>query len=126
LLKPAGKLVIQVITIPDQSYENYRRTTDWIQKYIFPGGDLPSITALVDVVTRKTSLLMENLEDIGTHYARTLKDWRESFTRNMGDISALGFDELFRRKWIYYLAMCEAGFRERALGDIQVVFRKPV
>jgi len=125
LLKPAGRLVIQVITIPDQSYENYRRNTDWIQKYIFPGGHLPSVTVLSQVVTRNTSLLMEQLEDIGTNYARTLKDWRESFTRNLSKINSLGFDEIFQRKWIYYLAMCEAGFRERAIGDIQVVFRKP-
>jgi cyclopropane-fatty-acyl-phospholipid synthase len=125
LLKPAGRLVIQVITIPDQNYENYRRNTDWIQKYIFPGGHLPSVTALSQVVTRNTSLLMEQLEDIGTNYARTLKDWRKSFTRNLDKINSLGFDEIFQRKWIYYLAMCEAGFRERAIGDIQVVFRKP-
>jgi len=125
LLKPSGKLVIQVITIPDQRYEDYRRTSDWIKKYIFPGGHLPSVTALAETVTRHTGLLMENLEDIGTNYALTLKDWRESFTRNMDKISALGFDDVFRRKWIYYLAMCEAGFRERAIGDIQVVFRKP-
>ncbi|MEN6467854.1 MAG: cyclopropane-fatty-acyl-phospholipid synthase family protein [Smithella sp.] len=125
LLKPAGRLVLQVITIPDQNYENYRRTTDWIQKYIFPGGHLPSVTALSEIATRRTGLLMENLEDIGMNYARTLRDWRASFTRNVDKINALGFDEVFRRKWIYYLAMCEAGFRERAIGDIQVVFRKP-
>ncbi len=125
LLKPAGKLVIQVITIPDQSYENYRRKSDWIKKYIFPGGHLPSVTALSSAVTKNTSLLMEQLEDIGVHYARTLRDWREAFSRNVDKISALGFDEVFRRKWIYYLATCEAGFRERAIGDIQVVFRKP-
>ncbi len=126
LLKPAGKLVIQVITIPDQSYENYRRASDWIKKYIFPGGHLPSVTALSEAVTRHTSLLMENLEDIGVNYALTLKDWRESFQHNIDKIRTLGFDEVFRRKWIYYLAICEAGFRERAIGDIQVVFRKPV
>ena len=125
LLKPAGRLVIQVITIPDQSYEAYRRKTDWIQKYIFPGGHLPSVTALASVMTCKTSLMIDNLEDIGTNYARTLKDWREKFLRNIDKISALGFDDVFRRKWIYYLAICEAGFRERAVGDIQVVFRKP-
>ena len=125
LLKPAGRLVIQVITIPDQSYEYYRRKTDWIQKYIFPGGHLPSVTAMSQVVTKNTSLLMEQLEDIGANYALTLKDWREKFTRNMDKINALGFDEVFRRKWIYYLATCEAGFREKAIGDIQVVFRKP-
>ena len=125
LLKPAGRLVIQVITIPDQSYDKYRRTTDWIQKYIFPGGHLPSVTAISQVVTRNTSLLMEQLEEIGTNYARTLRDWRVSFMRNLDKINALGFDEVFRRKWIYYLASCEAGFRERAIGDIQIVFRKP-
>jgi len=125
LLKPAGRMVIQVITIPDQSYESYRRKTDWIQKYIFPGGHLPSVTALAEVMTRKTSLLIDNLEDIGTNYARTLHDWREKFVCNVDRIGALGFDDVFRRKWIYYLAMCEAGFRERAIGDIQVVFRKP-
>jgi len=112
-------------TIPDQSYDNYRRTTDWIQKYIFPGGHPPSVTAMSQIVTRNIGLLMEQLEDIGTNYARTLRDWRVSFTRNLDKISALGFDDVFRRKWIYYLAMCEAGFRERAIGDIQVVFRKP-
>jgi cyclopropane-fatty-acyl-phospholipid synthase len=68
---------------------------------------------------------MEQLEDIGIHYARTLKDWREKFLRNVDKIRELGFDDVFRRKWIYYLATCEAGFRERAIGDIQVVFRKP-
>lgn len=125
LLKPAGKLVIQVITIPDQSYENYRRTSDWIKKYIFPGGHLPSVTALAEAVTRHTGLLMENLEDIGTNYALTLRDWRKLFMSNMDKISELGFDDVFRRKWIYYLGTCEAGFRERAIGDIQVVFRKP-
>jgi cyclopropane-fatty-acyl-phospholipid synthase len=125
LLKPAGRLVIQVITIPDQSYEYYRRKTDWIQKYIFPGGHLPSVTAMSQVVTKHTSLLMEQLEEIGTNYVRTLKDWRESFIRNLDKVNALGFDEVFQRKWIYYLAICEAGFRERAVGDIQVVFRKP-
>ncbi len=125
LLKPAGKLVIQVITIPDQSYEAYRRETDWIQKHIFPGGHLPSVTALSQAVTRHTSLLMEQLEDIGTHYARTLRDWRIAFTNNLDKIKSLGFDEVFQRKWIYYLATCEAGFAQRALGDIQVVFRKP-
>lgn len=125
LLKPAGRLVIQVITIPDQRYEFYRRNTDWIQKHIFPGGHLPSVTAMSQAVTKHTNLLMEQLEDIGTHYVRTLKDWRESFMRNLDKVNSLGFDEVFQRKWIYYLAMCEAGFRERATGDIQVVFRKP-
>ncbi|MFO7570383.1 MAG: DUF1365 family protein, partial [Smithellaceae bacterium] len=124
-LKPGGKAAIQVITIPDQRYDDYRRETDWIQKYIFPGGHLPSATELLKAATKSSSLLVERLEDIGPHYARTLQDWREQFNRRRDRIAAMGFDEAFRRKWIYYLAMCEAGFANRVLGDIQVVFRKP-
>ncbi|ABC78887.1 SAM-dependent methyltransferase [Syntrophus aciditrophicus] len=125
LLKPGGKVLIQIITVADQVYDEYRRETDWIQKHIFPGGQLLSVTTLVEAATRHSSLVMEHLEDIGPHYARTLKDWRKRFNKNRNRVRSLGFDELFERKWNYYLACCEAGFRERALGDIQAVFRKP-
>jgi cyclopropane-fatty-acyl-phospholipid synthase len=125
LLKPGGLLVIQVITVIDQHYDEYRREADWIQKHIFPGGLLPSVTVLCKAATEYSSFVMENMEDIGVHYATTLKDWREKFLRNMDSVSAMGFDRAFLRKWEYYLAICEAGFAERALGDIQVVFRKP-
>lgn len=124
-LKPGGRAVIQTITIPDQSYDDYRRETDWIQKHIFPGGHLPSVTELLKAATKSSSLLVEHLEDIGPHYARTLRDWRDQFVRHTDKIEKLGFDESFRRKWIYYLSMCEAGFSERVLGDVQMVFRKP-
>jgi cyclopropane-fatty-acyl-phospholipid synthase len=117
--------VIQVITIPDQRYEEYRWKTDWIKKYIFPGGLLPSVTVLSEAATKYSSFIMENLRDIGTHYAVTLKDWREKYLSNIESISAMGFNDVFQRKWEYYLAICEAGFAERVLGDIQVVFRKP-
>ncbi len=125
LLKPGGLLVIQVITIPDQSYEEYRRKTDWIKKYIFPGGLLPSVTVLCEAATKRSSFIMESMKDIGTNYAATLKDWREKYLSNIKSISAMGFDNVFQKKWEYYLAICEAGFAERVLGDIQVVFRKP-
>jgi cyclopropane-fatty-acyl-phospholipid synthase len=125
-LKPGGKAAIQVITIPDQRYDEYRRETDWIQKYIFPGGHLPSVTALLQAATKSSSLLIVRLEDIGPYYARTLKDWREQFIKQHDRIAQMGFDESFRRKWIYYLAMCEAGFANLVLGNIQVVFRKPL
>jgi len=125
LLKPGGLFVIQVITIPDQRYEEYCRKTDWIKKYIFPGGLLPSVTVLSQAATKYSSFIMENMKDIGTHYAATLKDWREKYLRNIESISAMGFNNVFQRKWEYYLAICEAGFAERVLGDIQVVFRKP-
>jgi cyclopropane-fatty-acyl-phospholipid synthase len=125
LLKPGGLFVVQVITIPDQRYEEYCQKTDWIKKYIFPGGHLPSVTVLSQAATKYSSFLMENLKDIGTHYASTLKDWREKYLRNIESISAMGFNSVFQRRWEYYLAICEAGFAERVLGDIQVVFRKP-
>ncbi|PKN53194.1 MAG: SAM-dependent methyltransferase [Deltaproteobacteria bacterium HGW-Deltaproteobacteria-13] len=125
LLKPGGLLVIQVITIPDQRYDLYCRETDWIQKHIFPGGHLPSVTVLSEAATKYSNFIMEKLENIGTHYATTLRDWREKYLLNIESISALGFDRVFQRKWEYYLATCEAGFAERILGDIQVVFRKP-
>ncbi|MFZ1980452.1 MAG: cyclopropane-fatty-acyl-phospholipid synthase family protein [Smithella sp.] len=125
LLKPGGLLVIQVITIPDQRYKEYRRQRDWIQKHIFPGGLLPSVTILSEAATKYSSFIMENLKDIGTNYAATLKDWRNEYLRNIESISAMGFNNIFQRKWEYYLSICEAGFAERVLGDIQVVFRKP-
>ena len=125
LLKPGGLLVLQVITIPDQRYDTYRKETDWIQKHIFPGGLLPSLTRLCTAATAHSSLVMESMEDIGPHYARTLHDWRDRFVQHRDDVAAMGFDRGFQRKWVYYLAICEAGFAERALGDIQVVFRKP-
>lgn len=124
LLKPGGLLVIQVITIPDQRYDEYRRETDWIQKYIFPGGLLPSVTVLCEAATKYSNFIMDNMEDIGLHYATTLKHWREKYLQNIESVSAMGFDRSFRRKWEYYLATCEAGFAERVLCDIQVVFRK--
>jgi len=125
LLKPGGLLVLQVITIPDQRYEEYRRKTDWIKKNIFPGGLLPSVTILSQSATEYSSFIMENLKDIGTNYASTLKDWRGKYLLNTEAISAMGFNNIFQRKWEYYLAVCEACFAERVLGDIQVVFRKP-
>lgn len=125
LLRPGGLLVIQVITIPDQRYKEYKRKIDWIQKHIFPGGLLPSVTVLSQAATKYSGFLMENLKDIGINYAATLRDWREKYLNNIGSISAMGFNDAFRRKWEYYLSICEAGFAERVLGDIQVVFRKP-
>ena len=125
LLKPGGLLVIQVITIPDQRYKEYKRKIDWIQKHIFPGGLLPSVTVLNQAATKYSSFIMDNLKDIGIHYASTLRDWRNKYLSNIESISAMGFSDAFRRKWQYYLSICEAGFSERVLGDIQVVFRKP-
>lgn len=125
LLKPGGRAVIQVITIPDERYEQYREETDWIQKHIFPGGFIPSVQAIREVVAKNTSLVEESIEEIGPHYATTLREWRNRFNDNIHKIADMGFDRVFQRKWVYYLSYCEAGFAERALGDIEIVFRKP-
>jgi cyclopropane-fatty-acyl-phospholipid synthase len=124
LLKPEGIAVIQSITIPDQHYERYRKESDWIRKHIFPGGHLPSTTILAETMTRRTMFVIEHLENIGNHYARTLALWRERFLANSDALPGLGFDEVFARKWLYYLSVCEAGFRERVLGDVQLVITR--
>lgn len=125
LLKPGGKVVIQTITIPDQHYPRYRREADWIQKYIFPGACIPSLTALCNAMTAHSGLVVEHIESIGLHYAKTLRAWRRRFNQNNAQVSALGFDQMFRRKWNYYLALCEAGFAEKALGDLQLILTRP-
>ncbi len=125
LLKPGGLLVIQVITTPDQEYREYLRETGFCQKHIFPGGSLPSVTALCEAATKASGFVMDSLEEIGRNYSRTLHEWHRRFHANLPKVAALGFDRPFQRKWAYYLATCEAGFTERAIGDIQVVFRKP-
>ncbi|MDJ0721102.1 MAG: DUF1365 family protein [Desulfobacterales bacterium] len=124
LLAPEGIAVIQTISIPDQHYENYRRESDWIRKHIFPGGLLPSLNVLTTTMTAHTRLMVEHLENIGDHYALTLAAWRRRFEANRDAVSALGFDRVFRRKWRYYLASCEAAFRERVIGDLQLVLTR--
>jgi cyclopropane-fatty-acyl-phospholipid synthase len=124
LLKPDGLMALQVITIPDQRYPRYRRECDWIQKHIFPGGLLPSLTELARTMTRHSRLMVESAVNIGDHYALTLAAWRERFLAREAEVAALGFDRTFRRKWLYYLAACEAGFRERVLGDLQLLLTR--
>jgi cyclopropane-fatty-acyl-phospholipid synthase len=119
LLKPDGFGVFQVITIPDQRYENYRRGCDFIQKHIFPGGHLPSLGALCGSMAHSSSLLMEWVDNIGDHYALTLKKWREAFLQNRDRAAALGFDPAFIRKWDYYFIYCESAFRMRHIQNLQ-------
>jgi cyclopropane-fatty-acyl-phospholipid synthase len=123
-LKPHGIAVIQTISIPDPHYARYRKECDWIQKHIFPGGQLPCLTVLTRAMTRHSHLMVEHLQNIGDHYALTLAAWRERFLANQDRVAAMGFDDVFRRKWLYYLASCEAGFRERVLGDLQLVLTR--
>jgi len=125
LLKRNGIISLQVITIPDQRYDIYLRSVDWIQKYIFPGGTLPSLTALSEAMTRNSSLVIEELQNIGVHYAWTLAAWRERFESSLEQIRALGFDERFIRMWRYYLCYCEAGFATRNLNTLQLTITRP-
>ena len=125
LLNANGEALIQGITIPDQRYEQYRKSIDFIQRYIFPGGCLPSLGSITDAVKRKTDLQLVSLDDYASHYAKTLAMWRESFLARLPEVRDLGLDDRFIRMWDYYLAYCEAGFRERMTGLVHLHFVKP-
>lgn len=124
VLAPDGLAAIQVITIPDQRYERYSRSVDWIQKHIFPGGHLPSLGALMRAMTEHSTLHVEAVENIGPHYAPTLRAWRDNFERALPQVREMGFDEMFIRKWRYYLSYCEAAFATRALDDLHIVLTR--
>jgi len=124
LLEEDGLLALQVITIADARYEQHVRGVDFIKRYVFPGSNIPSITALLQAATRSSDLTLRRLEDIGPHYAATLAAWRENLARNADAVARLT-DERFRRIWHFYLCYCEAGFAERYLGDAQMLFAKP-
>lgn len=123
-LKPGGKAGLQIITIADRSFDTYRRRADFIQRYIFPGGMLPSPTALRQQVAQAGLAWAGNLE-FGLDYAETLKQWRERFRAAWPDIRTQGFDERFRRMWEYYLSYCEAGFRAGNIDVTQVTLARP-
>jgi cyclopropane-fatty-acyl-phospholipid synthase len=125
LLRPSGAMLLQAITIADQHYERARRSVDFIQRHIFPGSCLTSVTRLSAVLTQATDLRIADLEDIGPHYATTLAHWRARFRARRAEIRALGFAESFLRMWEYYFCYCEAGFLERAIGDVQLLLVKP-
>lgn len=119
-LRPGGRMAIQAITIQDQRYHDYSKSVDFIQRYIFPGGFLPSITAMSELMTRHTDFVVRNLFDMGPDYARTLTHWRQRFLHAWQDIEKLGFDERFRRMWLYYFGYCEAGFNARTISVVQL------
>lgn len=125
LLKPGGLLALQVITVSDQRYEAYRRGCDWIQKHIFPGAVVPSVTAVVSAATAGSSLVLEEYDAIGLDYVPTLRAWRRALRERWEDAKALGFDEESLRRWEYYFCYSEAGFATRWLGDAHLVFGRP-
>jgi cyclopropane-fatty-acyl-phospholipid synthase len=125
LLKPGGMMLLQAITITDQRYRSALKSVDFIQRYIFPGGFLPSVTRLLESSTRSTDMRIYHLEDIGEHYARTLATWRQNFRRTIKQVRAMKFSEEFLRMWHYYFCYCEGAFLERVIGNVQVLFIKP-
>jgi cyclopropane-fatty-acyl-phospholipid synthase len=125
LLQPNGAMLIQAITLQDQLYENALRTVDFIQRYVFPGSFIPSVSAMADAIRRATDMKIVQLEDIGPHYARTLREWRRRFHASQGRVRQLGFPDSFVRLWEFYLCYCEGGFAERQLGDVQMLLAKP-
>ncbi len=122
---PGGRVALQAITINDQVYDTYRKSVDFIKRYIFPGGNLVSLHHLIDQVKKRTSLRLTGLEAIGQHYAKTLRIWRNTFLENLDQVRQLGFGEPFIRMWEYYLASSEAGFLEKGINDFQIVLEKP-
>jgi cyclopropane-fatty-acyl-phospholipid synthase len=125
LLKPGGKMLLQTITMNEQHFEQYLRQSDWIKKYIFPGAELASIAGVLQSIARVSSLQLTGAEDIGEHYALTLREWRRRFLSRLPEVRRLGFDERFVRMWNFYLAYCEGGFLEYYIGDAQLLLAKP-
>lgn len=125
-LKPDGTMLLQAITIRDQVFDWHKHNVDFIKRYIFPGSCIPSVNAIAVAIAKATDLRIFHLEDITPHYVETLKRWRENFFRNIDQVRALGFPETFIRMWEFYLCYCEGGFAERYLGDVQIVFTKPL
>ena len=124
LLAPDGAMLLQTITVSDQYFTRYHGSADWIEKYIFPGGELASVGEIVKSLARSTTLSLYHAENFGTHYARTLHHWRERFHDRLEEVAALGFDDRFVRMWDLYLAYCEAAFLERHAGVFQMMLVK--
>ena len=125
LLKANGKMLIQSITIADSRYEQYRKGVDFIQKYIFPGGCLPSIAEMSRHFEKNTDMVIHQINDIGLHYARTLNDWRLAFEQEWHNLKHLGYSEEFKRLWLFYFSYCEGAFLERVISTHHIVARKP-
>lgn len=125
LLKPEGQMLLQAITIADQRYEQYKTSVDFIKRYIFPGGCLTSVTDMTRTLTRHTDLRVVHLEDIGPHYATTLRHWHDRFFARIDEVRKLGYSSAFIRMWQFYLCYCESAFIERAIGDVQMHLVRP-
>jgi cyclopropane-fatty-acyl-phospholipid synthase len=125
VLAPGGRAAVQAILVPEQRWDRYRRTPDWIERYVFPGCLIPSLEALTSAAARHSRLGIYAVDEIGEHYAETLRRWRTSFHEGIDEVSRLGYDRRFERTWDFYLAFCEAAFRTRALRDAQLLLARP-
>ena len=125
VLKRDGLLGFQVITCADARYDEYRKSVDWIQKHIFPGGLLPSIGVLNESINATGNMHLHHLEEMGLHYAETLKRWNLKLHQNLDAVQKLGFDKKFQRKWKYYFEYCEAAFRMRNVSVVQAIYTRP-
>jgi cyclopropane-fatty-acyl-phospholipid synthase len=123
VLRPGGRLSVQVICFPDAAYDRQLRGANWIQTYIFPGGVLPSLAA-IERSLHGTRLLVRQVDDIAASYVLTLRTWRATFLARLDTVRAMGFDERFIRMWDYYLAISEAGFATGITQDLQLVLEK--
>jgi cyclopropane-fatty-acyl-phospholipid synthase len=125
LLAPGGRMVLQAITIADQWYESTKDEVDFIQRYIFPGSCIPSVTALCTAATKASDLRVLELDDIGRHYVPTLAAWRHNLRARWDEARALKLDDTFLRLFEFYLMYCEGGFAERHISDVHMVFARP-
>jgi cyclopropane-fatty-acyl-phospholipid synthase len=125
LLKPEGQMLLQAITIADQRYEKYKTGIDFIKRHIFPGGCLASVTDMSRTMTRHTDMRVIHLEDIGPHYATTLRHWHDRFNSRLEKVRKLGYSDVFIRLWQFYLSYCESAFIERAIGNVQMLIMRP-
>ncbi|WP_354637444.1 cyclopropane-fatty-acyl-phospholipid synthase family protein [Kitasatospora camelliae] len=124
VLAPGGRVALQAITMPHERMLASRHTYTWILKYVFPGGQIPSLQAITETAARRTRLRVTAADAYGRHYAETLRLWRERFTAQAGQVARLGFDEVFRRMWELYLAYSEAGFRTGYLDVHQLLLTR--
>ena len=125
LLKPDGLMLLQAITIPAQRYQYALESVDFIQRYIFPGGSLPSHEVIMSALRKHTDMQMVAMLEIGEDYAKTLLIWQQRFMAQLGQVRKLGFDDYFIRMWNFYFCYCQGAFEERVIGTTQMLFAKP-
>ncbi|MGE4619020.1 MAG: cyclopropane-fatty-acyl-phospholipid synthase family protein [Planctomycetota bacterium] len=125
LLAPGGRLALQSITIQDHRFETASREVDFIKRHIFPGSCIPGVSALLAAAASNSDLRLVHMEEIGSHYPKTLATWRDNVFSQLDTIKTLGMDQRFIRLWEFYLCYCEGGFIERTIGDAQMILERP-